>query len=60
MIRYFSRRLRRVARDVQQRTGSMSHVLEEIVGAQRVVKIFGGQRTSASAPSRAPTACASR
>jgi subfamily B ATP-binding cassette protein MsbA len=43
VIRYFSRRLRRVARDVQQRTGSMSHVLEEIVGAQRVVKIFGGQ-----------------
>ncbi|HEX3136316.1 MAG TPA: ABC transporter transmembrane domain-containing protein, partial [Casimicrobiaceae bacterium] len=33
VIRYFSRRLRRVARDVQQRTGSMSHVLEEIVGA---------------------------
>ena len=25
VIRYFSRRLRRVARDVQQRTGSMSH-----------------------------------
>jgi subfamily B ATP-binding cassette protein MsbA len=42
-IRYFSRRLRRVARDVQQRTGSITHVLEEIVGAQRVVKIFSGQ-----------------
>jgi subfamily B ATP-binding cassette protein MsbA len=42
-IRYFSRRLRRVARDVQQRTGSITHVLEEIVGAQRVVKIFNGQ-----------------
>jgi len=43
VIRYFSRRLRRVARDVQQRTGSITHVLEEIVGAQRVVKIFSGQ-----------------
>ena len=43
VIRYFSRRLRRVARDVQQRTGSITHVLEEIVGGQRVVKIFGGQ-----------------
>ncbi len=43
VIRYFSRRLRRVARDVQQRTGAITHVLEEIVGAQRVVKIFGGQ-----------------
>jgi len=43
VIRYFSRRLRRVARDVQQRTGSITHVLEEIIGAQRVVKIFGGE-----------------
>jgi len=43
VIRYFARRLRRVARDVQRRTGSITHVLEEIVGAQRVVKIFSGQ-----------------
>ena len=43
VIRYFSRRLRRVARDVQRRTGSITHLLEEIVGAQRVVKIFSGQ-----------------
>jgi ATP-binding cassette, subfamily B, bacterial MsbA len=43
LIRYFSRRLRRIARDVQQRTGSITHVLEEILGANRVVKIFGGQ-----------------
>src|SRR2546421_2922133 len=43
VIRYFSRRLRRGARDVDQRTGAVTHVLEEIVGAQRVVKIFSGQ-----------------
>jgi len=43
VVRYFSRRLRRVARDVQQRTGAITHVLEEIVGAQRIVKIFSGQ-----------------
>jgi ATP-binding cassette, subfamily B, bacterial MsbA len=43
VVRYFSRRLRRVARDVQQRTGAITHVLEEIVGGQRVVKIFSGQ-----------------
>jgi subfamily B ATP-binding cassette protein MsbA len=43
VIRYFSRRLRRIARDVQQRTGSITHVLEEILGSHRVVKIFGGQ-----------------
>ena len=42
VTRYFSRRLRRTARDVQQRTGSITHVLEEIVGSERVVKIFGG------------------
>ncbi len=42
VTRYFSRRLRRVARDVQQRTGSIAHVLEEIVGGHRMVKIFGG------------------
>jgi subfamily B ATP-binding cassette protein MsbA len=43
LIRYFSRRLRRIARDVQTRTGSITHVLEEILGSHRVVKIFGGQ-----------------
>ena len=42
VVRYFSRRLRRVARDVQQRTGSIAHVLEEIIGGHRIVKIFGG------------------
>ncbi|MEO8740727.1 MAG: lipid A export permease/ATP-binding protein MsbA [Casimicrobiaceae bacterium] len=43
-IRYFSRRQRRVARDVQHRTGSITQVLEEIIGGQRVIKIFGGQQ----------------
>ena len=43
VIRYFSRRLRRVARDVQNRTGSITHVLEEIIGGHRVMKIFGGE-----------------
>ncbi len=43
IIRYFSRRLRRISRDVQTRTGSITHVLEEMIGGHRVVKIFGGQ-----------------
>jgi len=43
VIRYFSRRLRRVARDVQDRTGSITHVLEEVIGAHPVIKIFGGE-----------------
>src|SRR5437868_7040519 len=44
VIRYFSRRLRRIARDVQSRTGSMTHVLEEMIGGHRIVRIFGGER----------------
>ncbi|CAG0964876.1 Lipid A export ATP-binding/permease protein MsbA [Burkholderiales bacterium] len=43
-IRYFSRRLRRIARDIQTRTGSMTHVLEELIGGHRIVRIFGGER----------------
>ncbi len=43
VTRYFSRRLRRLSRDVQTRTGSITHVLEEMIAGHRVVKIFGGQ-----------------
>ena len=42
-IRYFSRRLRRIARDIQTRTGGMTHVLEELIGGHRIVRIFGGE-----------------
>ena len=43
VIRYFSQRLRRIARDVQTRTGSMAHVLEEMIGGHRIVRVFGGE-----------------
>jgi ABC-type multidrug transport system fused ATPase/permease subunit len=43
VIRYFSRRLRRSARNVQGAMGKLTHVLEEIVNGNRIVKIFGGQ-----------------
>jgi subfamily B ATP-binding cassette protein MsbA len=43
VIRYFSRRLRRLARDIQSRTASMTHVLEELIGGHRIVRIFGGE-----------------
>jgi subfamily B ATP-binding cassette protein MsbA len=43
VIRYFSRRLRRLARDIQTRTGSLTHVLEEMIGGHRVVRVFGGE-----------------
>ena len=42
-IRYFSRRLRRLARDIQSRTGALTHVLEEMIGGHRIVRIFGGE-----------------
>jgi len=43
VIRYFSRRLRRIARDIQDRSGSLSQVLEELINGHRVVRIFGGE-----------------
>ncbi len=44
VIRYFSRRLRRIARDIQDRSGSLTQVLEEMIGGHRVVRIFGGEQ----------------
>ncbi|MBS0325311.1 MAG: lipid A export permease/ATP-binding protein MsbA [Proteobacteria bacterium] len=43
VIRYFSRRLRRIARDVQTRTAAMTHVLEELISGHRIVRVFGGE-----------------
>ena len=43
VIRYFSRRLRRIAHDIQTRTGSLAHVLEEMIVGHRIVRIFGGE-----------------
>ena len=43
VFRYFSRRLRRTARGVQTAVGTLTHVLEEMVTGNRIVKIFGGQ-----------------
>jgi len=43
VTRYFSRRLRRIARDVQSRTASMTHVLEETIVGHRIVRVFGGE-----------------
>lgn len=42
-IRSVHRRLRRVSRLVQERIGLLTHVLEEAIGAHRVVKVFGGE-----------------
>jgi subfamily B ATP-binding cassette protein MsbA len=42
-IRMVHGRLRRVSRLVQERIGVLTHVLEEAIGAHRVVKVFGGE-----------------
>ena len=42
-IRAINRRLKRVSGLVQQRMGTLTHVLEEAIGGHRVVKVFGGE-----------------
>jgi subfamily B ATP-binding cassette protein MsbA len=42
-VRVLSRRLRTMARGVQNAMGGMVHVLEETIACQKVVKIFSGQ-----------------
>jgi subfamily B ATP-binding cassette protein MsbA len=43
-IRQINKRLRRVTGLVQDRMAALTHVLEEAIGAHRVVKVFGGER----------------
>jgi subfamily B ATP-binding cassette protein MsbA len=43
-IRQINKRLRRVTGLVQERTAALTHVLEEAIGAHRVVKVFGGEK----------------
>jgi subfamily B ATP-binding cassette protein MsbA len=43
ITRYFSRRLRRIARDIQTRTGALTHTLEEMITGHRIVRVFGGE-----------------
>lgn len=42
-VRLFSGRLRQMSRGGQLAMGDIMHVLEETIGAHKVVKIFGGQ-----------------
>jgi subfamily B ATP-binding cassette protein MsbA len=43
-IRKINRRIKRVSVMVQERTGNLTHVLEEAISAHRVVKVFGGEQ----------------
>lgn len=42
-VKIVSRRLRHVSREYQRSIGDITHVLEETISGQKVVKIFGGQ-----------------
>lgn len=42
VVRAFSGRLRRASRQSQRAMGNLSHILEEAIAGQKVVKIFGG------------------
>jgi subfamily B ATP-binding cassette protein MsbA len=44
IVRVFNRRLRTLTRQTQQSMGDITHVLQETIDGQKVVKIFGGQR----------------
>ncbi len=43
LFRTVSRRLRRTSRDIQRNLGDITHVLEESISGQKIIKIFGGQ-----------------
>ena len=42
-VRYFSRRLRRLSRVVQQSMGDVNHRLREALDAEKAVRVFGGR-----------------
>ncbi|HET7557948.1 MAG TPA: lipid A export permease/ATP-binding protein MsbA [Rhodanobacteraceae bacterium] len=44
LVRGVSRRYRRISHGIQGSMGSVTSILEEVVGAHREVKIYGGQR----------------
>jgi subfamily B ATP-binding cassette protein MsbA len=48
VVRKFSRRLRAMSREGQRAVGGVAEVLDEAIGNQRVVRIFGGQEYEAA------------
>ena len=44
LVVYVGRRYRRISRRIQGSMGTVTGVIEEVVGANREVKVFGGQR----------------
>ena len=43
VIRYFSKRMRRLSRNLQETVGELTHVLQEGISGNREIKIFGGE-----------------
>ncbi len=43
LVLYINRRFRRISTRIQNSMGDITHVAEEAIGAQRVIKIFGAQ-----------------
>lgn len=48
LVLYINRRFRRISTRIQNSMGDITHVAEEAIGAQRVIKIFGAQRHEAA------------
>jgi ATP-binding cassette, subfamily B, bacterial MsbA len=45
VVRIFSKRLRRASRGSQEATAQLTHVLQETIDCQKVVKVYAGQQT---------------
>ena len=44
MVKYISRRLRKLSRRIQDSVGDMTHITSELVGGHRIVRSFGGEK----------------
>ncbi|MGR9052300.1 MAG: lipid A export permease/ATP-binding protein MsbA [Gammaproteobacteria bacterium] len=43
LVRYVSRRLRALSKDIQDSIGNLTHITSELVGGHRIVKSYGGE-----------------
>ena len=43
LVRYVSKRLRRLSRDIQDSIGNLTHITSELVSGHRIVKSYGGE-----------------
>ncbi len=52
-VQIFSKRLRRIARNVQESQGALTQILQESIAGQKIIKIFGGHSYEAQRFNRA-------